>query len=1569
MNTQNSRKKTLKITILLLLVSIIGFHPPAKAQVLKPFTQRTSIYSPDRKIYHIKGDFTIIGNTNLTPLIYSEHGNNSFSNMVFVDIDGDANTINSSSAELTFSTERGADPECSKILFAGLYWSGRNNSSSMTISYGGKTYAKNQVKFKHENGSYQTITAHENDILFQARDYDDIYVAYAEVTDIVRQYGLGNYYVADMALTPGDGGRVGYFGGWGLVVVYENSVMRWRDVTIFDGYSYVSGDNYASANVNLPISGFKAVQVGRVDIKLGFMAGEGDYGISGDRMYIAKQTGGVPDGTYYNIPNPRTGATDNFFNSSIVTEGNMRNPNRNNNYGLDIYMFNLDNDDKSIITNEQTETVLRFTTSTYGFSRDTYTPFFLAMSVNAYIPEAEALSAVIDLPESSYDESLNTYVINPGDEVIFNVKVKNIGTEDIINAKVEIPLPVTIVHYSTGQKDIYPGLTVDNYFDATRGINGTAGWTIDYLPAGDLEQEYATLVLTCKVTDDCYVLASTEPECKLELLVNGTLEGWSYVNGVYFKKESFIQGFVDDGSHCQGVAIRDDIRVVVDRETHLLQGHCSDGDYTVRNLEFCSSFYPGGILPFGEIYRYYPLGTRFFNTVTGDEYTITTGFPLALLEGVTIDAVAPSVGGGNCTSQLLLNSVSDDTWMAPTFDPSHYTYCFGDTPTPLSLGVTLHSSNLYARYYMRNDGTAPGLTDIIPSTDVEGNYTYYVRQFLKNSLGCEDPTYYPITVQVESPITFSTSHAIPSCIGITVTITGEPSGGSWSYDASLSEHIQVSGNVLTILGSMPAGDVVASYTHTTHGSTICPSIVKRTYTHTIAAETIAGILSEDQTLCVGSQIQPLIITGNSGHVERWEQRIGASGEWAWIPNNTTSLSTADLGDLSIGNYFYRALVKDGNCEATYTNEVKITVTNEMAPAALTYTTPQYTCPNTSYMIAVPSGSYHYHWYEHEIGGIADASLQTVQMQLANIARYVSHYDEVTECQSARTLIVVKSNFKPGSIIKGSQTECTIGMSAHTIGSETDAIVLDGTGTVQYQWFVSVDGAEATAIDGATAATYTPIPFMDEEHVYVFTRKAKNSACSDWIASFNSWTLTIGVPDATITAVPANAVVCGGSGVKLTLSAAGPSTKYYYQWYKDGVAVIGATARTYSTIEPGTYTAKVTHKQSGCESTTSAADAIEVTVDNQAPTVPDNQTTELTTCDLIVLPKAYYTVAEIETGFEVSISDDKTSKENLTVSVTEDTISYTLPFVVERTYTITDECDKSSFFKHTIRIQRKPSLSSSSITITCPPDIFDTLAFGDCVRRVNPEKLGAPTITPYQPYLITNDIPADSLYHEGDNLITWIITDEVCGQADTCYQHVNIVFPQCPDAVDCEGNVYQSVRIGCDCWTRRNLESTKYSDCTDIPCVYEYVSYEHPNVTENVDRYGRLYCYEAAIRDSADNGHGHIQGICPEGWYLPTPEKYDELNTYGADALKSPLYWTSGGGDNSTGFSALPAGFYNGSTLRFEGMLGETYFWSTANVGSNISASVFHLFLNCDRLIETDYNSGWGYSVRCIKEKE
>ncbi|MBN8566890.1 MAG: hypothetical protein J0M25_09185, partial [Flavobacteriales bacterium] len=120
--------------LLVLLMVLLGNLFFVQAQVRVPFTQRTSVYTPGKTIYNVKGDFTMIGNTNLTLVNYGDETSNN-NNMQYVDIDNDANTWNSSSANLVLSTENGANPACSNIVYAGLYWTGRasNSDTSPTV--------------------------------------------------------------------------------------------------------------------------------------------------------------------------------------------------------------------------------------------------------------------------------------------------------------------------------------------------------------------------------------------------------------------------------------------------------------------------------------------------------------------------------------------------------------------------------------------------------------------------------------------------------------------------------------------------------------------------------------------------------------------------------------------------------------------------------------------------------------------------------------------------------------------------------------------------------------------------------------------------------------------------------------------------------------------------------------------------------------------------------------------------------------------------------------------------------------------------------------------------------------------------------------------------------------------------------------------------------------------------------------------------------------------------------------------------------------------------------------------
>ena len=297
--------------------------------------------------------------------------------------------------------------------------------------------------------------------------------------------------------------------------------------------------------------------------------------------------------------------------------------------------------------------------------------------------------------------------------------------------------------------------------------------------------------------------------------------------------------------------------------------------------------------------------------------------------------------------------------------------------------------------------------------------------------------------------------------------------------------------------------------------------------------------------------------------------------------------------------------------------------------------------------------------------------------------------------------------------------------------------------------------------------------------------------------------------------------------------------------------------------------------------------------------------------------------------------------------------------------MTNDCPGDEF---TITVEVEPT---PELTLTCPGDITRTLEFGSCALLLEPEDLGTPTWAHSLGWVlidITNDAPADNMYPEGDNVITWTMTDE-CGNSITCEQHVFVIFPECPDAVDYEGNVYHGVRIDCDCWTQRNLESHQYSDGSDIPGIYSYISDMYPDSAANAGTFGLLYDWDSAIKDGQDNGYGHVQGICPEGWYLPTDEKYAALNAHGAAALKSPDYWLDGGGNNSTGFTSLPAGYYDGSIGRYLNLMGEAYYWSTTRVNGEIGSSSAVIRYICNEVLTQETREGLGYSVRCIKEKE
>ena len=119
------------------------------------------------------------------------------------------------------------------------------------------------------------------------------------------------------------------------------------------------------------------------------------------------------------------------------------------------------------------------------------------------------------------------------------------------------------------------------------------------------------------------------------------------------------------------------------------------------------------------------------------------------------------------------------------------------------------------------------------------------------------------------------------------------------------------------------------------------------------------------------------------------------------------------------------------------------------------------------------------------------------------------------------------------------------------------VVATGTAPLSYQW--QKDG---TAISGATSASYTTAATSSSDNGAKFQVVVSNSAGS---VTSNAATLTVNAAAVapSITTQPVNQTVTAGQTATFMVVAAG-TAPLSYQWQKNGTAISGATAASYTT---------------------------------------------------------------------------------------------------------------------------------------------------------------------------------------------------------------------------------------------------------------------------------------------------------------------------------------------------------------------------------------------------------------------
>ncbi|GLW74579.1 hypothetical protein Kpho02_68770 [Kitasatospora phosalacinea] len=361
----------------------------------------------------------------------------------YVKSDPNAPGDNASAADLVL-------PAGAKVLSARLYWQFNSVNTSTAGGHSGDIARGDRVSWKVPgSSSYEQLTADTYDWFDQQTGGTPTLLAGAGVKDVtaqVRAAGPGSYTVADLQACDGrsssaDGGgsNVGCWGGWSLVVAYEDRNAPLRYLDVWDGFQLLrSPDNLAT----LTLGGIRTPATTAPPATLGVVVGDGDVQIAGDQLLVGSSTA---DLTLLPLPGPTGVVTDNAFASRIdrvATDGTgsnvtTRDPNPVDNYGYDARTIDV----TGRIPAAATQAVLQV-----NGSGDALHPQAVWLAVDALEPDLQITKA--NRPAGTTDDDPPGDV-EPGDTVTCT-------------------LP-----------DLAPGATANLAFDVTVDADATGGTVLD----------------------------------------------------------------------------------------------------------------------------------------------------------------------------------------------------------------------------------------------------------------------------------------------------------------------------------------------------------------------------------------------------------------------------------------------------------------------------------------------------------------------------------------------------------------------------------------------------------------------------------------------------------------------------------------------------------------------------------------------------------------------------------------------------------------------------------------------------------------------------------------------------------------------------------------------------------------------------------------------------------------------------------------------------------------------------------------------------------------------------------
>jgi KaiC/GvpD/RAD55 family RecA-like ATPase/PKD repeat protein len=666
-----------------------------------------------------------------------------------------------------------------------------------------------------------------------------------------------------------------------------------------------------------------------------------------------------------------------------------------------------------------------------------------------------------------------------------------------------------------------------------------------------------------------------------------------------------------------------------------------------------------------------------------------------------------------------------------TIAPSSVTLDVGQSQT-FNSTVTGGTSSFSYQWYLDGSAVSGATSSSWTCTpSASGSHTVYIKVTDSVSSVATSNT---AAVTVDSALSASISPSTVTLdVGQSQTFTSTVSGGTVPYSCQwYLDGSAVSGatsSTWTCTASSSGTHTV--YVGVTDSATTHVTATSNTASVTVSAALSVTISPSTVTLDVGqSQLfTPTVSGGTSPFSYQWYLNgvavLGAtSASWTFTPTSAGSQTV------------YVVVTDSANTHVSATsNTAHVTANPQLAVTISPLTSTIYLSQNQTYISSVGGTGafpYSYHWYLNDsaVSGATSSTWTYTPTATGTYQIYVKVTDGVGEVATSFTATLTVTP-KPSMTVTISPNSAAIDLSQSIPFTSS---VTGGIGPYTYQWYLN-----GIIVPGATSSTWVFTPASTGNYqVYLNVTDSLNVKAKSNTAYVTVKSL------ATVSISPSSVVIDVGQYQAFTSTVSGGTGPFSYQWYLDGVAVLGAASSSwvYAPSSGGSHTVYV-----------------EVT---------DSMNSIATSSTATVTVNAAFSVTIAPSSVTLDVGQSQTFNSTVTGGTSSFSYQWYLDgSAVSGATSSTWTCTASSSGTHTVYVDVTDSATthvtatSNTASVTVDAALLATIAPSWVTLDVGQSQLFTPTVSggtspfSYQWYL--NGLPIS-----GATTATWAFTPSTSG---------------------------------------------------------------------------------------------------------------------------------------------------------------------------------------------------------------